>query len=91
MGMEGPVCPVAVISVCSKEGEITPLRLQIVDGEGQNLRIDIDQVVSIRHVPYVNVEANVYTCRARAEGRRMTIELKYTFRSHVWCLLRRVC
>lgn len=88
--MEKVVCPVAVISVCSPEGMITPLRLQIVDGEGQNLRIDIDQVVSVREIPYVNVEANVYTCRARAEGRPMTIELKYTFRSHVWCLLRRV-
>lgn len=89
--MEKVVCPVAVISVCSPEGVITPLRLQIVDGEGQNLRIDIEQVVSIREIPYVNVEAYVYTCRARAEGRPMTIELKYTFLKHTWCLLRRVC
>ena len=88
--MERVVSPVAVISVCSPEGEITPLRLQIVDGEGQNLRIDIEKVIGVRQIPYVNVEANVYTCRARAEGRTMTIELKYTFRSHVWCLLRRV-
>ena len=52
--MEKVVCPVAVISVCSPEGVITPLRLQIVDGEGQNLRIDIEQVVSIREIPYVS-------------------------------------
>ena len=88
--MERVVSPVAVISVCSPEGEITPLRLQIVDGEGQNLRIDIEKVIGVRQIPYVNVEASIFLCRAKADGHEMTIELKYTFRTHTWCLLRKL-
>ena len=34
---------------------------------------------------------HVFLCRAKAGGHSMTIELKYTFRTHTWCLLRRLC
>lgn len=88
--MEKAVHPVAVISVCSEEGEIRPLRLQLADSDQQLLRIDIEEILGVREIPYVNVEARVFLCRARAEGQPMTLELKYTFRTHVWCLLRRV-
>ncbi len=86
--MERTMYPVDVISVCNADGQIRPLRLRLEE-EGE-IRIDIEEVVRVTEIPYVGVEANVYLCRARPHGREMLFELKYTFRSHCWCLLRRV-
>ena len=81
-------CPVAVISVCSSEGEIRPLRLQ-VEGEDRELRrLDIREVVSVTKVPYVGAEAYVFLCRTAIEGRDRLLELKYFIRSHTWWILR---
>lgn len=88
--MEQMICPVDVISVCSTEGEIRPLRLQLEGGEHQRIRMDIVEVVGIKEIPYSGVEACVFLCKARTEGREIVVELKYTFRSHTWCLLRRL-
>ena len=89
--MEQMICPVDVISVCSAEGEIRPLRLRLEDREQRRLRIDIEEVLSVQEIRYTGVEAHVFLCRGRAEEREMLFELKYTFRSHSWCLLRRIC
>ena len=83
-------CPVDVISVCNTEGEIRPLRFQLEDEEHQLLRVNIQQVVSVREVRHVGVEANIFRCRARVHDRDWTFELKYTFRSHTWRLLGKV-
>ena len=83
-------CPVDVISVCNTEGEIRPLRFQLEDEEHQLLRVNIQEVVSVREVQHVGVEANIFLCRARVHGRDWTFELKYTFRSHTWRLLGKV-
>jgi len=88
--MEAYMCPVDVISVCNAAGEIRPIRLQLCNAEEHKVRIDIEEVLSVKDIPYVGVEAHVFVCRAKAAGRSMTIELKYTFRSHTWCLLRRL-
>lgn len=88
--MDFYMCPVDVISVCNAAGEIRPIRLQLCSADYQKLRMDIEEVLSIKKIPYVGVEAHIFVCRARAEGRSMTIELKYTFRTHTWCLLRKL-
>lgn len=88
--MENTLCPVDVISVCSAAGEIRPLRLRMEDSEQQMLRIDIEEVLNVKEIPYAGVEANIFLCRARAAGRELVVELKYTFRSHTWCLLRKL-
>ena len=83
-------CPVDVISVCNTEGEIRPLRFQLEDEEHQLLRVNIQEVVSIREVQHVGVEAHIFLCRARVHDQEWTFELKYTFRSHTWRLLGKV-
>ena len=83
-------CPVDVISVCNTEGEIRPLRFQLEDEEHQLLRVNIQEVVSVREIQHVGVEANVFLCRARVHDQEWTFELKYTFRSHTWRLLGKV-
>lgn len=81
---------VDVISMCSADGSIKPLRLRMEDEEHQLLRIDIDEVISVRQIQYVGIEAHVFLCRATVKGSQWLFELKYTIRSHSWCWLRKV-
>ena len=82
--------PVDVISVCSADGEIRPLRFRLEDDRHQLLRIDITEIVSTRAVQYVGIEAQIFLCKAVVEGKRWLFELKYTIRTHSWCFYRRV-
>lgn len=89
--MERKNCPVDVISMCSAGGEIRPLRLRLEDDSHQLQRIDIDEVISVKHVQYVGIEAQIFLCRATYKEKECLFELRYTIRTHSWCLLRRVC
>ena len=82
--------PVDVISVCSADGQIRPLRLRMEDEEHQLLRIDIDEIISMKPIQYVGIEAQIFLCKAVVKGREWLFELKYTIRSHNWCIHRRV-
>lgn len=84
------MCPVDVISVCSASGDIRPLRLRMEDEQHQLLRIDITEIVSMKEVQYVGIEAHVFLCRAMVQGKEWLFELKYTIRTHTWCLMRKV-
>ncbi len=88
--MEFAPKPVDVISFCNASGEIRPLRLRLEDEAHQLLRIDIDEVVSMRPVQFVGIEAQIFLCRATVQGAKWLFELKYTIRTHNWCLHRRV-
>lgn len=88
--MEQKVCPVDVISMCSADGRIRPLRLRLEDDAHQLIRVDIDEVISVRQVQYVGIEAYIFLCRATVDQKRWLFELKYTIRTHVWCLHRSV-
>lgn len=88
--MDRTMYPVDVISVCNADGQIRPLRLRLEKKGQETICIDIEDVLKVTEIPHVGVEANVFLCLARPHGREMLFELKYTFRSHSWCLLRRV-
>ena len=88
--MEPSICPVDVISVCSANGDIRPLRLRVENEKHQLLRIDIEEVISMKPVQYVGIEAHIFLCRATVRGKSTLFELRYTIRSHNWCLLRKV-
>ena len=82
--------PVEVISLCSADGEIRPLRFRMEDDAHQLLRVDIDEVISVKPIQYVGVEAQIFLCKAMVKGKQWMFELKYTIRTHSWCLFRRV-
>lgn len=84
-------CPIDVISVCSADGEIRPLRFRMEDEEHQLLSVNVDEVISSRHIQHVGIEAQIFLCRATVKGKQWLFELKYTIRSHNWCLHRKVC
>lgn len=83
-------CPVDVISVCSASGDLRPLRFRMEDENHRLLRIHIDEVVSSREIQYAGIEAYIFLCKATVDGKQWLFELKYTIRSHCWCLVRRV-
>lgn len=89
--MDQNIRPVDVISVCSADGQIRPLRFRMEDESHQLLRIDIDEIINCRHIQYVGIEAQIFLCRATVNGKQWLFELKYTIRTHCWCLLRKVC
>ena len=82
--------PVDVISVCSADGQIRPLRLQVEDITQERVRVDIDRVISVKHIPYVGVEAYIFLCQIRQGNRLRLVELKYSIRSHCWSLTKRL-
>ncbi len=84
------ICPIDVISVCSACGEIRPLRFRMEDENHMLLRVDIDEIISVQAIEHVGIEAYVFLCRATVEDRRWLFQLKYTIRSHTWCLQRKV-
>lgn len=88
--MEQRIQPVDVISMCSASGEIRPLRLRMEDEGHQLLRVDIDEILSCKEVQFVGIEAKIFLCRAMVQGKQWLFELRYTIRTHSWCLLRRV-
>ena len=88
--MDGRICPVDVISVCSAAGDIRPLRFRMEDEDHQLLRVNIDEIISCRPVQYVGIEAQIFLCRAMIRGKNTLFELRYTIRTHSWCLLRKV-
>ena len=88
--MEQKICPVDVICVCSADGDIRPLRFRMEDEEHRLLRIDIEEIISFRDVQFVGIEARIFLCRATVGQKKWLFELRYTIRSHNWCLLRKV-
>jgi len=82
--------PVDVISVCSANGDIRPLRLRMEDEQHQLLRVDIDEIISVRPIQFVGIEAQIFLCKARVAGKQWLFELKYTIRTHSWCFFRSV-
>ena len=84
------ICPVDVISMCSANGDILPLRLRMEDDQHQLLRIDIEEIISSKKIQYVGMEAYVFLCRAMVREKQWLFELKYMIRSHSWHLQRKV-
>lgn len=83
--------PIDVISVCSADGAIRPLRLRLEDEQHQLMRIDIDEIISMKPIQFVGIEAQIFLCKAHVHGKQWLFELKYTIRSHTWSFYRRIC
>ncbi len=83
--------PIDVIAVCSAGGDLRPLRLRLEDEQHQLMRIDIDEIISMKPIQFVGIEAQIFLCKATVRGQEWLFELKYTIRTHRWCFYRRIC
>ncbi len=88
--MEQRNLPVQVIAHCTAEGELLPLRFRYEDEEHCLHTVRVREVTDRRRVEYVGIEALQYLCKSEEQGKERLYELRYTVRSHKWCLMRRV-
>ena len=88
--MNQKIQPVDVIAMYSANGDIRPLRFRMENELHNLIRVDIDEIVSVKEIQYAGIEAQIFLCRAQVEEKKWLFELRYTIRSHSWCLLRRV-
>lgn len=89
--MDSRIYPVDVISVCNADGQIRPLRLRLETESQEAVCMRITEIRKVTPISHVGVEGWVFQCCVKEQEREMVVELKYTFRSHSWCLLRRIC
>ncbi len=85
--MNRTMYPVDVISMCSANGDIFPLRLRIVDENQQHVRVDIEEIMSCKKIQYVGNESHVFVCRATVHEKPWLFQLKYAIRNHNWTLM----
>ena len=88
--MEAVNIPSQVISVCSADGDLQPLRFRFEDESHTMHTVNVLEVVDVRAVTYVGIEAFRFLCKAEEDGMRHLFELNYAVRSHRWNLLRRI-
>lgn len=82
--------PIQILTVCGVDGALEPVRFRLEDAAHRLHTVSVKQVVSVKEVQYVGIEALIYLCRADFGGRERLFELRYTVRSHRWVLLRMV-
>ena len=88
--MDAVNLPIQVISVCSADGQLQPLRFRFEDENHAMHTVNVLEVVDVRAVTYVGIEAFRFLCKAEEGGMRHLFELNYAVRSHRWNLLRRI-
>ena len=80
--------PVEMISVCSREGDLRPIRFRLTPEEGDPVTVALRGIDMVQAVRYVGQEAVRYFCRGELDGRERRFELRYALRSHRWVLYR---
>ena len=80
------LCPVDVISLCEADGQIRPLRVRFQDGDQVYQKFDIDRVIQRDQIRFVGAEAELFLCSATLGEKSFLIWLKYSLRSHSWCI-----
>lgn len=82
--------PIQAIVHCDAEGEMRPLRFRFEDAKHQLHTVQVEQVTDCRKVEFVGIEAILYLCKARRDGKEHLYELKYTVQTHKWVLFRKI-
>jgi len=80
--------PVEMISTCSREGAIRPVRFRLEAEDQTLITVRLHQIESIQEILFVGAEAFLYICRGEMGGRARRFELRYSLRRHRWVLHR---
>ena len=82
--------PIQMISCCSVDGELQPLRFRFEDRSHAVHIASVTGIIDMKRSNYVGVESINYLCKVLLEEREKLYELRYCIRSHRWELLREV-
>lgn len=77
---------VDVLSVCTADGGLQPLRFRFEDEQHFRRLGKILEILSCEEVRYVGVEAYVFTCRVLLGEQEQYARLRYSVRGHRWSL-----
>lgn len=88
--MEQTRIPVDVISLCSADGEIRPLRIRVADDSQERFRGNVREILQVKETRYVGAESRTFLCRVQMGERSVLMELRYFLRSHSWQLTRQL-
>lgn len=80
--------PIQMISCCSADGELQPLRFRFEDRAHAMHTASVVCILDIRRMNYVGIESIDFLCKALLEEKETLCELRYCIRSHRWELLR---
>ncbi len=78
--------PVEMISTCSAEGDVCPVRFRVRGRDGELHTVRIRRVRDTVEIPYFGIETFRFVCTAEIAGRERLFELRYNVRCHRWVL-----
>lgn len=84
--MRQKICPVDVISLCEADGQIRPLRIRFMDENHNLIRLNVDHILRKDEIRYTGAESQFFLCKTTVDDREWLFRLKYTLRTHSWCI-----
>ena len=78
-----------MLAVCGADGSLRPLRFRFKDEDHQTRLGKVLEILSCTEIRYVNTEAYNFVCRVRIGEREQLLDVRYSIRTHKWCLQRR--
>lgn len=86
--MDVHITKVEMISVCSYDGKLSPLRFRFEDADQYLQTVSVTKILDRREMTYVNVEYFLFICKGVMQERERLFELRYAVTSHKWELFR---
>ena len=80
--------PVEMISICSVDGQLRPLRFRFEDESHRIFTIKIAEILVSRELNYAGCQNYQYTCRAELDDKARLFDLRYAVKAHKWTLFR---
>lgn len=84
--MQQTTYPADVISLCSSDGEIRPLRIRSMDGKCELLRGNVCEIVRVQETKRYGAETKTFLCWVQTAERKVLLELRFFYRSHSWSI-----
>ncbi len=79
---------IEMISVCDRDGRLTPLRFRMEDESCGLQTVVIRRVVDIKLLKFGGMDVIQYLCKASQAEQDRLLELRYIVRTHCWNLSR---
>jgi hypothetical protein len=80
--------PIEMISLCTVDGALRPLRFRYED-DGHCLQtIKVNEVLVAKELNYVGLQSYLFICKALSGNQEILFELRYTVKTHNWVLFR---
>ncbi|MDO4732324.1 MAG: hypothetical protein Q4B50_02240 [Bacillota bacterium] len=80
--------PIEMISICSVNGDLRPIRFRFEDESHHPRIVRIQEILSTKESLQLGIQSFLYLCHAVTGERDLLFELRYIVKSHSWVLYR---